>query len=168
MEVHRHDYVEIFLLQGQGSVLIAILTIIRCLEDHCGGRRTRGVVHAWQANRDDRPLYCLLLKKSLMAPDHRPATLFDYPFIFGGELSSVIHLKSKQHAQVPALFRDINCEFERHEKLAVEMIRLQLRLLMVHLSRYMQPHRPLAPGVCASLNSLQRRSRASYRRPRRS
>src|SRR5260370_16681222 len=64
-----------------------------------------------------------------------PSALFDYPFLFEGELSSVIHLKPTQSTEVQGLFRDIHSEFENHEKLAVEMIRHQLRLLMVHLSR---------------------------------
>ncbi len=36
-----------------------------------------------------------------------PSTLFDYPFMFEGELSSVIHLKPNQGAPAEGLFRDI-------------------------------------------------------------
>jgi hypothetical protein len=70
--------------------------------------------------------------------------------LFGGELSSVIQLKPKQGAQILGLFRDIHCEFEKHEKLAVEMIRHQLRLLMVHLSRIYAATSP-APFAAISL-----------------
>jgi AraC-like DNA-binding protein len=55
--------------------------------------------------------------------------------MFESEISSVIHLKPTEGAQVQDLFRDIDCEFKNHEKLAVQMIRHQLHLLMVHLSR---------------------------------
>ena len=70
MEVHRHDYVELFSLQGQGSVLIDF--------DNCplSGRSLvaigPGRVHAWQANRMTG-LYIVLPKNFWMAPGHRPA-----------------------------------------------------------------------------------------------
>jgi hypothetical protein len=66
---------------------------------------------------------------------------------------AVIHLKPKQGERVQGLFRDISCEFEKHEKLAVEMIRHQLRLLMVHLSRLYAIARPCvitAALMCSS------------------
>src|SRR6478672_9650142 len=76
MEVHRHDYVELFLLQGQGSVLIDF--------DNCplSGRSLvaigPGRVHAWQANKMTG-LYIVLLRNFLMAPDHRPAPYLIIP-----------------------------------------------------------------------------------------
>jgi AraC family transcriptional activator of pobA len=70
--------------------------------------------------------------------------------MFEGELSPVIHLKPKQGAQAQDLFRDIHCEFEKHEKLAVEMILHQLHLLMVHLSRLYAATSP-APFAAVSL-----------------
>ena len=147
MEVHRHDYVELFLLQGQGSVLIDF--------ENCPLSRTSlitigpGRVHAWQANKMTG-LYIAFTQEFFDGAAPPPTTLFDYPFMFGGEISSVIHLKPKQGAQAQALFRDINYEFERREKLAVEMIRHQLRLLMVHLSRLYAATSP-APFAAVSL-----------------
>jgi AraC family transcriptional activator of pobA len=78
------------------------------------------------------------------------STLFDYPFLFEGELSSVIRLKPKQGTQASRRFRDIHREFEKHEKLAIEMIRHQLRLLMVLLSRLYAAVSP-APFAAVSL-----------------
>ncbi len=147
MEVHRHDYVELFLLQGQGSVLIDFEN------SPLSGRSLVAVgpgrVHAWQANKMTG-LYIAFTQEFFDGTAPPPSTLFDYPFMFGGELSSVIHLKSNQGAQAEGLFRDINCEFEKHEKLAVEMMRHQLRLLMVHLSRLYAATSP-APFAAVSL-----------------
>jgi AraC-like DNA-binding protein len=132
MEVHRHDYVEVFLLQGQGSALIDF--------ENCplSGRSLvaigPGRVHAWQANKMTG-LYIAFTQEFFDGAGPPPSALFDYPFIFEGELSAVLHLKPGQGAKAQGLFRDINCEFKNHEKLAVEIIRHQLRLLMVHLSR---------------------------------
>ena len=147
MEVHRHDYVELFLLQGQGSVLIDF-------ENHpLSGRSLvaigTGRVHAWQAKRMTG-VYIAFTQEFFDGAGPPPSTLFDYPFLFGGELSSVIQLKPKQGAQILGLFRDIHCEFEKHEKLAVQMIRHQLRLLMVHLSRIYAATSP-APFAAISL-----------------
>jgi AraC family transcriptional activator of pobA len=132
MEVHRHDYVELFLLQGQGSVLIDFGSC------PLSGRSLvaigQGRVHAWQANRMTG-LYISFTQEFFDGAAPPPSALFDYPFLFAGELSSVIHLQPKRGTQAQRLFRDIHCEFEKHEKLAVEMIRHQLRVLMIHLSR---------------------------------
>jgi len=132
MEVHRHDYVELFLLHGQGSVSIDF--------DNCplSGRSLvaigAGRVHAWQANRITG-LYIAFSQEFFDGTEPPPSALYDYPFLFAGELSSVIHLKPTQGAQIQGLFRDIHCEFANHDKLAVEMIRHQLRSLLIHLSR---------------------------------
>jgi AraC family transcriptional activator of pobA len=147
MEVHRHDYVELFLLQGQGSVLIDFGSC------PLSGRSLvaigQGRVHAWQANRMTG-LYISFTQEFFDAAAPPPSALFDYPFLFGGELSSVIHLQPKQGLQAQGLFRDIRCEFEKHEKLAVEMIRHQLRVLMVHLSRLFAATSP-APFAAVGL-----------------
>ena len=147
MEVHRHDYVELFLLQGQGSVLIDFEN------SPLSGRSLVAVgpgrVHAWQANKMTG-LYIAFTQEFFDGAGSPPSTLFDYPFIFGDELSSVIHLKPKEGAQAQDLFRDIHREFEKHEKLAVEMIRHQLRLLVVHLSRLYAAASP-APFAAVSL-----------------
>jgi hypothetical protein len=71
MEVHRHDYVELFLLQGQGSVLIDF-------ENHpLSGRSLvaigTGRVHAWQAKRMTG-VYIAFTQ------DHRPAPYLIIPF----------------------------------------------------------------------------------------
>jgi AraC family transcriptional activator of pobA len=82
----------------------------------------------------DRTLYCLhsgILRWNKIAP----SALFDYPFIFGGEVSPVVRLKPKQGEQAQNLFREISQEFQKQENLAVEMIHHQLRSLMVHLAR---------------------------------
>ncbi|HET9379090.1 MAG TPA: AraC family transcriptional regulator [Chthoniobacterales bacterium] len=147
MEVHRHDYVELFLLHGQGSVLIDF--------ENCSlsGKSLiaigPGRVHAWQANKMTG-LYIAFTQEFFDGAGSPPSTLFDYPFIFGDELSSVIHLEPKEGVQAQDLFRDIHREFEKHEKLAVEMIRHQLRLLMVHLSRLYAATSP-APFAAVSL-----------------
>jgi AraC family transcriptional activator of pobA len=132
MEVHRHDYVELFFLQGPGSVLIDFEN--RSLSGRCLVAIGPGRVHAWQATKMTG-LYIAFTQEFFDGAALPPSALFDYPFLFGGELSAVIHLQPKQGTQAQGLFRDIHCEFEKHEKLAVEMIRHQLRLLMVHLSR---------------------------------
>jgi len=145
MEVHRHDYAELFLLQGQGSVLIDF-------EDRpLSGRSLTvigpGRVHAWQASKMTG-LYTCFTQEFFDGAGPPPSALFDYPFMFGGELSSVIHLKPTEGAHVQGLFQDINCEFKNRQKLAVEMIRQQLRLLMVHLSRLFAATSPaLFPAV---------------------
>ena len=141
MEVHRHDYVEIFALQGRGSVLIDF-------ENHPLSGRSLvaigpGRVHAWQASKMTG-LYISFTQEFFDGSSPPPSALFDYPFIFEGELPSVIHLKPTQGAQVQNLFRDINREFKNHQKLAVEMIRHQLRSLMVFLSRLYAATSPAA------------------------
>jgi AraC family transcriptional regulator, transcriptional activator of pobA len=147
MEVHRHDYVELFLLQGRGSVLVDF--------ENCplSGRSLivigPGRVHAWQANAMTG-LYIAFTQEFFDGAGPPPSTLFDYPFMFADELSSVIHLKPNQGAQAQSLFRDINSEFEKPEKLAVEMIRGQLRLLMVHLARLYAARSP-APFAAVGL-----------------
>lgn len=147
MEVHRHDYVELFLLEGRGSVLI---DFGRC---PLSGRSLvtigQGRVHAWQANKMTG-LYISFTQEFFDGAAPPPSALFDYPFLFGGELSSVIHLQPKQGTQAQRLFRDIHREFEKHEKLAVEMIRHQLRVLMVHLSRLFAATSP-APFAAVGL-----------------
>jgi hypothetical protein len=76
MEVHRHDYVELFLLQGQGSVLIDF--------ENCplSGRSLvaigPGRVHAWQANKMTG-LYIAFTQEFLMAPHHHPAPYLIIP-----------------------------------------------------------------------------------------
>jgi len=40
-----------------------------------------------------------------------PSALFDYPFIFGGEVSPVVRLKPKQGEQAQNLFREISQEW---------------------------------------------------------
>jgi AraC-like DNA-binding protein len=141
MEVHRHDYVELFLLQGRGSVLIDF-------ENHSLSGRSLvvigpGRVHAWQANKMIG-LYISFTQEFFDGASPPPSVLFDYPFILEGEFPSVIHLKPKQGSLVQNLFRDINREFKNHQKLAVEMIRHQLRSLMVHLSRLYAATSPAA------------------------
>jgi hypothetical protein len=70
MEVHRHDYVEFFLLQGRGSVLIDF--------ENCPlSRRSLivigpGRIHAWQANAMTG-LYIAFTQEFLTAPAPRPA-----------------------------------------------------------------------------------------------
>ncbi len=157
MEVHRHDYVELFLLQGRGSVLVDF--------ENCplSGRSLivigPGRVHAWQANAMTG-LYIAFTQEFFDGAGPPPSTLFDYPFMFADELSSVIHLKPNQGAQAQGLFRDINSEFEKPEKLAVEMIRGQLRLLMVHLARL---YAARSPALFAAV-SLVRRFRQAVER----
>jgi AraC family transcriptional activator of pobA len=150
MEVHRHDYVELFLLQGRGSVLVDF--------ENCplSGRSLivigPGRVHAWQANAMTG-LYIAFTQEFFDGAGPPPSTLFDYPFMFADELSSVIHLKPNQGAQAQSLFRDINSEFEKPEKLAVEMIRGQLRLLMVHLARL---YAARSPALFAAVGLVRR------------
>ena len=157
MEVHRHDYVELFLLQGRGSVLVDF--------ENCplSGRSLivigPGRVHAWQANAMTG-LYIAFTQEFFDGAGPPPSTLFDYPFMFADELSSVIHLKPNQGGQAQGLFRDINSEFEKPEKLAVEMIRGQLRLLMVHLARL---YAARSPALFAAV-SLVRRFRQAVER----
>ena len=77
MEVHRHDYVELFLLQGQGSVLIDF--------ENCplSGRSLvaigPGRVHAWQANKMTG-LYIAFTQEFFDGTGPPPSPLFDYPF----------------------------------------------------------------------------------------
>src|SRR5258708_38415130 len=101
MEVHRHDYVELFLLQGQGIVLIDF-------ENHPLSRRSLvaigpGRVHAWPANKMTG-LYIAFTQEFFDGAGPPPSALFDYPFLFEGELSSVIHLKPTQSTEGQDLF----------------------------------------------------------------
>ena len=150
MEVHRHDYVELFLLRGEGSVLIDF-------ENYpLSGRSLVAVgpgrVHAWQADKMTG-LYIAFTQEFFDGASPPPSVLFDYPFMFGSELPSVIHLEPKQGAPVRNLFRDINREFKSHQKLAVEMIRHQLRSLMVHLSRL---HAAISPAAFTAVGLVRR------------
>jgi AraC family transcriptional regulator, transcriptional activator of pobA len=147
MQVHRHDYVELFLLQGPGSVLIDF-------ENHPLSGRSLvaigpGRVHAWQGDKVTG-IYICFTQEFFDGASAPPSALFDYPFMFGSELPLVIHLEPKQGAQVQNLFRDINREFKSHQNLAVEMISHQLRSLMVHLSRLYAVTSP-APFAAVSL-----------------
>jgi AraC family transcriptional regulator, transcriptional activator of pobA len=150
MQVHRHDYVELFLLQGPGSVLIDF-------ENHPLSGRSLvaigpGRVHAWQGDKVTG-IYICFTQEFFDGASAPPSALFDYPFMFGSELPLVIHLEPKQGAQVQNLFRDINREFKSHQKLAVEMIRHQLRSLMVHLSRL---HAATSPAAFTAVGLVRR------------
>jgi hypothetical protein len=130
MEVHRHDYVELFWLQGYGSVLIDF-------ENYPLSGKSLiaigpGRVHAWQVKKLTG-LYIAFTQEFFDETRPPPSALFDYPFVFGGEVSPVVRLKPKQGEQAQNLFREISHEFQQHENLAVEMIHHQLRSLMVHL-----------------------------------
>jgi AraC family transcriptional activator of pobA len=132
MEVHRHDYVEVFLLQGYGSVFIDF-------ENYPLSGKSLivigpGRVHAWHV-KTLTGLYIAFTQEFFDGTRPPPSALFDYPFIFGGEVSPVVRLKSKEGEQVQNLFREISQEFQKHENLAVEMIHYKLRSLMVHLAR---------------------------------
>lgn len=150
MQVHRHDYVELFLLQGRGSVLIDF-------ENHLLSGRSLvaigpGRVHAWQGDKVTG-IYICFTQEFFDGASPPPSVLFDYPFMFGSELPSMIHLEPKQGAQVQNLFRDINREFKSRQKLAVEMIRHQLRSLMVHLSRL---HAATSPAAFTAVGLVRR------------
>src|SRR5258707_4858185 len=132
MEVHRHDYVELFSLQGYGSVLID-------LEDYRLSGKSLivigpGRVHAWNAKKLTG-LYIAFTQEFFDGTSPPASALFDDPFIFGAESSPVVRLKPKQGEQSQNLFREIRQEFQSHKTLAVEMIHHQLRSLMVHLAR---------------------------------
>jgi AraC family transcriptional regulator, transcriptional activator of pobA len=132
MEVHRHDYVELFWLRGYGSVLIDFDNY------PLSGKSLiaigPGRVHAWHV-KNLTGLYIAFTQEFFDGKGPPPSALFDYPFIFGGEVSPVVRLKPKHGEQAQNLFREISQEFQRHENLAVEMIHHQLRSLMVHLAR---------------------------------
>src|SRR6266404_5645116 len=128
MEVHRHDYVELFLLRGEGSVLIDFenypLSGISLVAVGPGR------VHAWQADKMTG-LYIAFTQEFFDGASPPPSVLFDYPFMFGGELPSVIHLEAKQDAQVRNLFRS----------------------LMVHLSRL---HAAISPAAFTAVGLVRR------------
>jgi hypothetical protein len=150
MEVHRHDYVELFSLQGYGSVLIDF-------ENYPLSGKSLiaigpGRVHAWHANKLTGP-YIAFTQEFFDGTRPPPSALFDYPFIFGGEVSPVVRLKQKQGEQAQTLFREISQEFHNHENLAVEMIHHQLRLLMVHLARL---YAATSPAPFAAIGLLRR------------
>jgi AraC family transcriptional regulator, transcriptional activator of pobA len=132
MEVHRHDYVELFWLRGNGSVLIDFDNY------PLSGKSLiaigPGRVHAWHVKKLTG-LYIAFTQEFFDGKGPPPSALFDYPFIFAGEVSPVVRLKPKQGEQAQNLFREISQEFQKHENLAVEMIHHQLRSLMVHLAR---------------------------------
>jgi AraC-like DNA-binding protein len=150
LPIDRHDYVELFLLQGQGSVLIDFEN--RRLSGKSLVAIGPGRVHAWQGDKVTG-IYICFTQEFFDGASAPPSVLFDYPFMFGSELPSVIHLEPKQGAQVQNLFRDINREFKSHQKLAVEMIRHQLRSLMVHLSRL---YAAISPAAFAAVGLVRR------------
>jgi AraC-like DNA-binding protein len=147
MEVHRHDYVELFLLRGRGRVLIDF--------EHYPLSGTSfvaigpGRVHAWQATKVTG-LYIAFSQEFFDGASPSRSILFDYPFISAGELCPVIRLKPSHNRAVEGLFRDIDREFENREKLALEMIRNQLRALMIHVARLCAVTSP-APFAAVSL-----------------
>jgi len=86
MEVHRHDYVELFLLRGQGSVLMDFE--VHALSGKSLVAIGPGRVHAWQANKMTG-LYVAFTQELFDGAGPPPSTLFDYPFLFGGEFSEL-------------------------------------------------------------------------------
>jgi len=132
MAVHRHDYVELFWLQGYGSVFIDFETYP--LSEKSLIAIGPGRVHAWHVKKLIG-LYIAFTQEFFDGTRPPPSALFDYPFIFGEEVSPVVRLQPKQGEQAQNLFREISQEFQKHENLAVEMIHHQLRSLMVHLAR---------------------------------
>jgi AraC family transcriptional regulator, transcriptional activator of pobA len=157
MEVHRHDYVELFWLDGNGSVLIDF-------ENYPLSGKSLiaigpGRVHAWQVNKLTG-LYIAFTQEFFDGKAPPPSALFDYPFIFGGEVSAVVRLKPKQGEQAQNLFREISREFQKHEKLAVEMIHYQLRSLMVHLARL---YAVTSPAPFAAIGLVRRFRQATER-----
>ena len=108
MEVHRHDYVELFWLQGSGSVLIDF-------ENYPLSGKSLisigpGRVHAWHVKKLTG-LYIAFTQEFFDGTGPPPSALFDYPFIFGGEVSPVVRLKPKQGEQAQNLFREISQEW---------------------------------------------------------
>jgi hypothetical protein len=93
-----------------------------------------GRVHAWHV-KNLTGLYIAFTQEFFDGTRPPPSALFDYPFIFGDEVSPIVRLKPEQGEQAQNLFREISQEFQKHENLAVEMIHYQLRSLMVHLAR---------------------------------
>jgi AraC family transcriptional activator of pobA len=144
MEVHRHDYVELFWLQGYGSILIDF-------ENYPLSGKSLiaigpGRVHAWHVKKLIG-LYIAFTQEFFDGTRPPPSALFDYPFIFGGEVSPVVRLKPKQ------------------QSLAVEIIHHELRSLMVHLARLYAATSP-APFAAIGLvkrfrQALERSFRAS-------
>jgi hypothetical protein len=93
MEVHRHDYVEVFWLQGYGSVLIDFENYL--LSGKSLIAIGPGRVHAWHVKKLTG-LYIAFTQEFFDGTRPPPSALFDYPFIFGGEVSPVVRLKPKQ------------------------------------------------------------------------
>ena len=95
MEVHRHDYVELFWLRGYGSVLIDFDNY------PLSGKSLiaigPGRVHAWHV-KNLTGLYIAFTQEFFDGKGPPPSALFDYPFIFGGEVSPVVRPKPKQGA----------------------------------------------------------------------
>jgi hypothetical protein len=118
MEVHRHDYVELFWLQGYGSVLIDFE--IYPLSGKSLIAIGPGRVHAWHVKKLIG-LYIGFTQEFFDGSRPPPSALFDYPFVFGGEVSPVVRLKPKQGEQAQNLFGEINQEFQKHENLAVDI-----------------------------------------------
>jgi AraC family transcriptional regulator, transcriptional activator of pobA len=157
MEVHRHDYVELFCLDGNGSVLIDF-------ENYPLSGKSLiaigpGRVHAWQV-KNLTGLYIAFTQEFFDGKAPPPSALFDYPFIFCGEVSAVVQLRSKQGEQAQNLFREISREIQKHENLAVEMIHSQLRSLMVHLARL---YAATSPAPFAAIGLVRRFRQAAER-----
>jgi len=100
MEVHRHDYVELFSLQGYGSVLIdfANYPLSRKSLIAIGPGR----VHAWHVKKLTG-LYIAFTQEFFDGTGPPPSALFDYPFIFGGELSPIVRL-NRNRASRPTTY----------------------------------------------------------------
>jgi AraC-like DNA-binding protein len=150
MEVHRHDYVELFCLRGHGSVLIDFQTYPLSGESLIA--IGPGRVHAWRV-KELIGLYISFTQEFFDGTRPPPSALFDYPFIFGGEVSPVVRLKSKQGEQAQKLFQEISQEFQKHENLAGELIHYQLRSLLVHLARL---YAAMSPAPFAAVGLVRR------------
>jgi len=157
MEVHRHDYVELFWLDGNGSVQIDFANY------PLSGKSLiaigPGRVHAWRVKKLTG-LYIAFTQEFFDGKGPPPSALFDYPFIFGEEVSAVVQLKPKQGEQAQNLFWEISREYQKHDKLAVEMIHYQLRSLMVHLARL---YAATSPAPFAAIGLVRRFRQAAER-----
>lgn len=148
LKPHYHDFFQIILFEGPG-------TMMHDFRDFSVKKPTLiflspGQVHTMR----NRPgLQATLVSFTQSFFDHAappPSMLFEMPFFFPEENQPWFVIPQKELAGIRTIFDDLQCEFDRAESGADEVLRATLRILFVRLRRLYSDVRPQEPSSRAA------------------
>ncbi|MET0263550.1 MAG: helix-turn-helix domain-containing protein [Rariglobus sp.] len=156
LEPHYHDFFQVSLLWGSGRVMhdfheepIHGLTLLFI---------TPGQVHTVKPDAGMRGTIVSFTRDFFDAgSDSATQLLLDFPFFFPTDVRQWIALQPANEAEIIALFRELQSEYDQARPNAAEVLRALLRILVVKSSRLhaAQTDRPSAPRATALVRSFQ-------------